>query len=1279
MDEHSSVNSIKAPEQCRTLDEAIEHCVLELERGETNPRELIARFPTWRSEISEFLENWGGMESYAAVVSDRPDLAIDESEFADGRFGDYELLEKIGVGGMGVIYKARQVSLDRIVALKMIQGHRKERERFYLEAEATASLVHPHIVSIYETGEYRSRLFFSMQLIEGCNLKQYLDQHTVSTQDAAKIIRTIAEAVQYAHQRGVLHRDLKPANVMMDADGQPHITDFGLAKQIERDTEITRTGTIIGTPGYMAPEQANGKVKNWTTATDVYGLGAILYALLTGNAPFTGDSSLEVLRRVVDEPPASPRLQEPSIDRDLETICLKCLEKKPELRYASPQLLAEDLSRFLNNEPVKARPVSASERAWRWCLRNPTVACLSVAVVALLIATSVASIFLAISERDSRLQSQANGRRESALNEDLSHALERATRERASLLTTNGLWQAANQNVGEALLWFSEAARLTAADSEDARSNLIQFQSWLHEHPMPVAAFLLDSQFCGEEAQSEIQFQPNGSNLLYRADRKVFVWDYVQNKHWYVSETFPQLATATWNPDGKSLVLGLDDGRIIQADVNTRQSQTLTQIGGGVSEMAFVNRGRWIAVATENRVLFVDAERGRLVEKQLIRDRNVRKLITNSDGTRLVVINFNRSSSVYSVDELEELFEFNCHYFAVRDRHRILWPRFVMNDRVLLARIEDAQAVTFDNTTGERLGSVPLATPTYSLAVASDGQSMVSGCFNFGQHYRFSDLRLGSLKTDDERQSPEPRLDCIAGLQYPHDNIVSATGVGRNGLVATAGRNSQVKIWKSQPLTGENRQFDVPEKAIPIFVLPHQTQIQRVEFSEDGTQLVTIQIDGLIRVWKMPEFDSNGYDFPVEPGGSLVKLVDRERWLTSGSSIWSGHMSNASIHRIDDGSFVEGNQGLSIHQVGHLLDSDVAPGGDQLATIHAGKRRSGLTFRKPNGEGGWLRLWSLPDCQLLHDPIPLPSEPRWVTYHPSENCLAVCTCMMQIVIVDTETFQIKSTWDKWTQANEQLFSPRNSVFPRNVINQQIAFCPDGSKLVAWSSRTPGLTVWDYPNGELSFPHIENQGRPVAGFAFSPDGKRIAIAGGSNPVAQVIDLTSGELVSPGIRHASEVNSVQFSPDGNLMVTACRDGHARVFDWKTGELLIKGMKHDAGLVDAAFTPDAKFVVTLGRDNQLRVWNADNGGLALKPFPVPAGSEDFVISEDSRYVIVAGGQIRVFDLGELKADPKLTLRRARKIGVILANKTFKDGTLATLSSAQWFSQWQSLERGD
>jgi serine/threonine-protein kinase len=324
------------------------------------------------------------------------------------RVGDYELEEEIARGAMGVVYKARQKSLNRIVAVKMILAGRlasaEEVQRFRTEAESTAALDHPNIVPIYEVGSYDGLPYFSMKLIEGGHLGRRLAGFTGDAKAAARLVERVACAVHYAHQHGILHRDLKPTNILLDTDGQPHITDFGLAKRLGSDAGQTQSGAIVGTPGYMAPEQATGHNRALTTAADVYALGAILYELLTGRPPFQAPTVYETIQQVVAEEPVPPSRRRPGVPRDLEVICLKCLRKEPARRYASAAALAEELRRYLDGEPIEARPAGRLERGVKWLRRHPTVDAL---LLTLLLGTAVSSYFAVVASHRADVADQA--------------------------------------------------------------------------------------------------------------------------------------------------------------------------------------------------------------------------------------------------------------------------------------------------------------------------------------------------------------------------------------------------------------------------------------------------------------------------------------------------------------------------------------------------------------------------------------------------------------------------------------------------------------------------------------------------------------------------------------------------------------------------------------------------------------------------------------------------------------------------------------------------------
>ncbi|QDU97663.1 WD40 repeat domain-containing serine/threonine protein kinase [Lignipirellula cremea] len=310
------------------------------------------------------------------------------------RLGDYELLERIGRGGMGVVYRARQTSLGRMVALKTIRtgavaDDDEEVLRFRAEAEAAAALNHPGIVPVYQFGQADGQWFLSMELVQGGTLNDLLRDGPLEPQRAAALLETIAAAVAAAHAQGVVHRDLKPGNVLLGENGSPRVTDFGLAKRTAADSGMTATGQILGTPSYMPPEQARGDMKAVGPASDVYSLGAMLYCLVTGRPPFQAANMLETLQQVQEREPVSPRDLNPSVPRDLQTICLKCLEKDPAKRYGSAQAMAEELQRFQSGAPILARPISRAARMWRWCLWHPLVASLLASITLLLVVTIV--------------------------------------------------------------------------------------------------------------------------------------------------------------------------------------------------------------------------------------------------------------------------------------------------------------------------------------------------------------------------------------------------------------------------------------------------------------------------------------------------------------------------------------------------------------------------------------------------------------------------------------------------------------------------------------------------------------------------------------------------------------------------------------------------------------------------------------------------------------------------------------------------------------------------
>jgi len=452
------------------LDEILTGYLKAVEAGQAPGREeLLARHPDLAAELGEFFRDQEQLDRFAGslpaagraarIIADAAALGDPVPGSLERRsFGDYELLRLLGVGGMGVVYQARHARLPRLVALKMIHTRpgagADSAARFRREAEVIARLQHPNIVPLYEVGEHDGRPFFAMEYVGGSTLARQLADHLLEAQPAAALVETLARAVHAAHGKGIVHRDLKPGNVLLADDGTPKVADFGLAKLLSGATEgppecDTQTGAVLGTPGYMAPEQAVGD-KEVGPAADVYGLGAILYECLTGRPPFRAATPLETLDLVRSSDPVAPRLLRPGLPRDLETICLKCLRKEPARRYGSAEALADDLGRFQRGEPIQGRPVGGPERVWRWCRRNPRVAGLLGAIVALLVALFGAATWAAIAA--DAPEREANAREEEAKGRALD-------RQRDSFLQQHQLVRRGPHVNG----WSKEAQKLAAA------------------------------------------------------------------------------------------------------------------------------------------------------------------------------------------------------------------------------------------------------------------------------------------------------------------------------------------------------------------------------------------------------------------------------------------------------------------------------------------------------------------------------------------------------------------------------------------------------------------------------------------------------------------------------------------------------------------------------------------------------------------------------------------------------------------------------------------------
>ena len=420
-------------------DPRVQELLEEILESHRTPEDVCQACPELLTEVRERLRRLRKLEAQVDSWFPTPGSATGPSAPLDGRCPQvpgYEVQATLGRGGMGVVYEARQLRLNRVVALKMLQAGAyagaHERARFQREAQVVAGLRHANIVQVYDVGEHEGCPFFTMELLDGGSLAQALGGMPQPAREAAALLITLAGAVEAAHQAGIVHRDLKPGNILLTAEGTPKVADFGLALHFEGEAALTLSGTRMGTPSYMAPEQVVGKAGTIGPAADIYALGAVLYEMLTGRPPFRGETASETERQVAHDEPVSPSRLNAKVPRDLETICLKCLTREPKKRYASATALADDLRRFGEGRPIQARPVGLIERVWRWCSRNPTGA--------VLVATAVALVALALGGGFWLERQRAERRAETARREGRQSKAAEAVLEQAAALQERGRW-----------------------------------------------------------------------------------------------------------------------------------------------------------------------------------------------------------------------------------------------------------------------------------------------------------------------------------------------------------------------------------------------------------------------------------------------------------------------------------------------------------------------------------------------------------------------------------------------------------------------------------------------------------------------------------------------------------------------------------------------------------------------------------------------------------------------------------------------------------------------
>jgi WD40 repeat protein/tRNA A-37 threonylcarbamoyl transferase component Bud32 len=1168
--------------QDQRLHEVIAAYLEAMRAGQAPDRQkLIAGHPELAADLAAFFADHDNVRHLAEMPTPAPTEPATESPLGTVRyFGDYELLEKIAEGGMGVVYKARQLSLQRLVALKMVRAGEfatpADVQRFRTEAENAANLDHPNIVPIYEVGEHEGRHYFSMKLIEGGCLGPLVPRLRRDPRAAARLMAAAARAVQHAHQRGILHRDLKPGNILVDAGGQPHVTDFGLARRLEAETSLSPSGAILGTPAYMPPEQAAPRKGRLTTAADVYALGAVLYELLTGRPPFQADTPLDTLLQVLEKEPERPRAIHPGLDRDLETVCLKCLEKDPTKRYGSAEALADDLERWLGGGPVQARPSSSWERALKWVRRRPAAAALiAVSGAALLSIGVLVGVLWHQAEQQAALERQQKERLlektaeqerlNARLEEQRDRTLEQERRARRYLY-------AGRISLAQQALEIGNAERALALlglqRPQEAEEDLRGFE-WYHLWHLchrdlltlrgiqgvavlspdckvvaaPVAAGVVQlwalpgGKKCGtlrghRSPVQHLAFRPDGRTLATgSADGTVTLWDLAATREQGTLAGHQRGVTVVrFSPDGTALVAGNEAGAVTLWDVGKRAARaSLAGHRGAVLSAVFVPGGKTLVTRDAEGVAKCwDGLSGREVATL----KGYRGMISceaiSPDGKTL-------ATGTVAVD-----FPLSLVSFDIRQHWYVPMPN------------TSGEVILWDLATGRKLatlgGHEGMVT---SVAFAPDGKTLASTSLASTRMTLWEDppqprdlpgqLKLWDLATGKERASqPHPR-----GLQS-----LAFSPDGKT-LAGSAGPFGEIDLW------------DARAGRLRSTLVGHTAAVTALGFLPDGKTVLTLADDNTLRLWDaeappepLPLYDPGG----IMTQGNVVFLPNGETLLMCRPGRPVSHWDTRTGQKLPP-------LGSSVWppRVGPVV---LAPDGKTLATGTVAL--------------AWVHDLTLWDATTLRERRTLKSahtqggdHQHALAFSPSGKLLATAGWGDGVRLWDTST-------GNWTTTGD----PSPGV-------QSVAFAPDGTAF-ATGGENGNLTLWDTTTWKERV-SWSGHADAVCALAFSPNGKLLA-SGCGNPVvgrkpceAKLWDAAGGKQLFSLQGHLGPVTAVAFSPDGKRLATASADRTVKLWDVVSGQCLVTLTGHGGAVDGLVFRADGRLLATTSRDGTVRLWHA------------------------------------------------------------------------------------------
>jgi WD40 repeat protein/tRNA A-37 threonylcarbamoyl transferase component Bud32 len=944
----------------------------------------------------------------------------------------YEIIEELGRGGMGVVYKARQIKANRLVALKMIlsgaHASADDVKRFQVEAESVARLNHPNIVQVHDVGEHEGRPFFSLEYCGGGSLEKKLRENPLPPMEAAGIVELLARAMEAAHKERIIHRDLKPANVLLLDDRTPKITDFGLAKKLD-DVGQTQSGAVMGTPSYMAPEQAAGKAGHAGPLADVYALGAILYDCLTGRPPFRAPTAVDTILQVIHDDPVPISRLTPKTPRDLETICLKCLQKEPGKRYPSALALAEDLRRYLDGKPISARPVGRLERGWRWCKRNPVVAALSALVVLLMTGGFALVTWLWLDAVNARNEAdrralEAEVAKKSANEQTLraEAALERTETalyfnrirqaEQAALARNTSLvqrildecrldlrnleWRLLLHGSGTRLDKFDSTAQSLAFSPDSTRIAIGGMDHLVRIHD--TSGKLLQTLPEQPGAVLAVAFHPDGKRLASAStDSLVRLWDTETGKELrqLKGHNDPVFALS-FSPDGKQLVSGSKDFSALIWNLDSEEEpRALGGHSGEIADTAFSPNGETLATASlDGTVKLWQSSSGKLLRTLRGHNLGVRSVTFGPQGDRLFSASLDGTMMLWETATGKLL-------QTIRGGHGIAT---LNRDGTRIAAIGDGVVQIWDVASGQEVLSLPGQTGEAPdrLGFSPDGNRLAVCWINTGKP------RKGEVSILDATPPPGRFAIRTHGFTLP---VAALSEDGR--LLATAGmavgsRVVTIQVWDTktalevQRMEGhanvltclafrpDGRQlatgsadrsvmlWDIETGKAPQTLAGHGKGVVNLAYSADGTRLAVAAADGSVRLHDLqagqPRWTETGHDpgCPVlafSPDGKLLAISGQKALLFR--SVDSGEAAVGLPEKIVAATFHPESNRLAAAALDRSVRLWERPGGKQIHLLKSEDAPRRLRFDDGGRTlslldgGGRVQVWKTEDGELL--------------------------------------------------------------------------------------------------------------------------------------------------------------------------------------------------------------------------------------------------------------------------------------------------------------------------